>query len=265
MWQRMLHTLIFEMILFNSDLDNTIIYSYKHDIGTCKKCAEIYEGREISFITDRTYELLKEVSKTVLMIPTTTRTTEQYNRIDLQIGAFPYALTCNGGVLLVDGQEDEEWYKESLEMVAVCQEVMNKANALMEKDPYRNFELRYIKELFLYTKSSEPEKTIEWLRGQLDLNQVDVFNNGVKVYVVPKDLNKGRAIMRLKEKLGGELVIAAGDSEFDISMVECADYGIAPQKLPCKEREGGNITKISEQELFSEKVLERVLEIAKSR
>ena len=37
-------------ILF-TDLDNTLIYSYKHAIGSAKRCAEIYQGREISFLT----------------------------------------------------------------------------------------------------------------------------------------------------------------------------------------------------------------------
>lgn len=35
------------------------------------------------------------------IIPTSTRTEEQYKRIELDIGIVPYALVCNGGVLLV--------------------------------------------------------------------------------------------------------------------------------------------------------------------
>lgn len=91
-------------MVFHSDLDNTMIYSYKHDIGNEKRCVEIYQGREISYVTDRTHELLRQVQDRVLFVPTTTRTTEQYRRIDLGIGPVRYALTCNGGVLLVDGQ-----------------------------------------------------------------------------------------------------------------------------------------------------------------
>ena len=43
------------MIAFFSDLDNTLIFSYKHDIGKEKRCVEIYQGREVSYITERTY------------------------------------------------------------------------------------------------------------------------------------------------------------------------------------------------------------------
>ena len=51
------------------------------------------------------------------IIPTSTRTEEQYKRIDLDIGIVPYALVCNGGVLLVNGKRDREWYLESLQMI----------------------------------------------------------------------------------------------------------------------------------------------------
>ena len=43
------------MILFFCDLDNTLIYSYKHEIGSKKRCVELYQGREISFMTEQTY------------------------------------------------------------------------------------------------------------------------------------------------------------------------------------------------------------------
>ena len=90
------------MVLFYTDLDNTMIYSYKHEIGVEKRCAEIYHEREISYITKETYRLLQKIKakeEQLVMVPTTTRTTEQYQRIHLGIGDLPYALVCNGGVL----------------------------------------------------------------------------------------------------------------------------------------------------------------------
>lgn len=252
------------MIIFNFDLDNTIIYSYKHDIGRQKRCVEIYQGREISFITEKTYDLLKLVAKQVLMVPTTTRTVEQYRRIDLGIGSFKYVLACNGGVLLVDGEEDTEWYLESLALAADSRREMEKAIAILETDENRIFELRFLKELFLFTKSSTPEKSVDFLKNELDLSLVDVFNNGTKVYVVPKNLNKGNGVKRLREKLHGETVIASGDSEFDVPMLEYADYAIAPEGLKCHKRDNGTLTGIAGRQLFSEKVLERVLEISSS-
>lgn len=51
------------MKLLCTDLDNTLIYSYKHELGNEKKNVELYQGREISFITEKTYELLKKVNQ----------------------------------------------------------------------------------------------------------------------------------------------------------------------------------------------------------
>ena len=145
------------MIIFHTDLDNTIIYSYKHDIGESKQCVELYQGREISFITHRTHQLLEQVKKQVVIVPTTTRTTEQYQRINLDVGEFSYALVCNGGVLLADGKEDKDWYRESLERIKGSTKELHKALELLESDKRRTFELRFIRELFVFTKCEEPE------------------------------------------------------------------------------------------------------------
>ena len=65
------------MKLLCTDLDNTLIYSYKHELGNEKRNVELYQGREISFITEKTYELLKKVNQQYQIVPVTTRTVEQ--------------------------------------------------------------------------------------------------------------------------------------------------------------------------------------------
>ena len=251
----------FIMIVLNTDLDNTLIYSYKHDIGEDKKCVEIYHDREISYATNTTLNLLGKVRDKILVVPTTTRTTEQYLRIDFGLGNFKYVLTCNGGVLLVDGVEDLEWYAESKQMIEESMPIMNMAYDLMDKDPNRNFDLRFIRDLFLFTKSECPEESVQYLKEHLDISFVDVFNNGIKVYVVPKKLNKGMGIQRLKNRLNADIVIAAGDSEFDIPMIECADYAMIPEELQDSVNITENIDVMSNDILFSEGYLRKVIEI----
>lgn len=247
------------MIIFNTDLDNTIIYSYKHDIGEPKICAEIYQNREISFITQKTAELLKAANSAVTLVPTTTRTLEQYNRINLGFGIPKYALVCNGGVLLVNGEEDEQWYNDSFEAVRDCQEQLNFAEKILEADKNRTFEIRNIRKLFIFTKSSEPLDSVEILKNKLDTSKVDVFNNGVKVYVVPKNLSKGTAVKRLKEKLNAEMTISAGDSEFDISMLNATDISIAPKELSELAELPEHTVLFDGEGIFSEFVLEKVI------
>ena len=229
-----------------ADMDNTIIYSYKRNIGENKLNVELYNGREISFISEKTHDLLKKVSEKMTIIPTSTRTEEQYKRIDLDIGIVPYALVCNGGVLLVNGKRDREWYLESLQMIQNSRPEMEKAQQILAGDSRRKFELRFLDELFIFTKCEKPEEVVEDLQAKLTTKLVDVFHNGEKVYVVPA------------------YIIAAGDSEFDVSMVEESDLGLVPAGFKKIYGNGSDRFKetVMEMEagrLFSETLLEKCL------
>ena len=248
------------MKILCTDLDNTIIYSYKHDIGNEKMNVELYKEREISFISNHTYELLKKVKEEFLIIPTSTRTKEQYNRIDLKIGIFKYALVCNGSVLLVDGKKDKDWYEESLRLAKPSNLEVKKALEYLENDKRRTFELRYIEDLFVFTKCDEAETVVNELREYLDKNLVNVFNNKEKVYVLPTSLSKGKAIERLRKYLKVEFIIAAGDSEFDISMVEAADVGLVPYGFKSEFNIKSDICEMGKEGLFSEQLLSKCLQ-----
>ncbi|MDE7273791.1 MAG: HAD hydrolase family protein [Lachnospiraceae bacterium] len=128
----------------------------------------------------------------------------------------------------------------------------------METDTRRNFELRFIKELFVFTKCEESEAVVKDLRKVLNTNVVDVFHNGVKVYVVPKALDKGKAVERFRSYIGADYVIAAGDSEFDIPMLEAADRGIAAPELAQGCFFADKIQCPSIERVFAEAVLETV-------
>jgi len=225
------------MKIFCTDLDNTLIYSYKREIGEEKRGVEVYRGREVSFMTEKAFQLLRRVSEKAMIVPVTTRNVEQYQRIKLGIG-IKYALTCNGGVLLEDGQKDMGWYYDSLKLTERSWEELLKARELLKCEKDRSMEVQFIEELFVFTKSKEPERTIHTLREKLDLSKIDVFQNGVKIYAVPKILTKGNAVRRLREKLKAEYVIAAGDNEFDISMLEEADTAVIPELLVQKWQSG---------------------------
>lgn len=222
------------MIIFNSDLDNTLIYSYKRDIGMNKKCVEVYQEREISFMTNQSFRLLQMLNEKVMIVPTTTRTMEQYKRISLGIGIPKYALVCNGGILLENGVISKKWYQESLKIILNSKDELMKAKYVLDDDTNRIFEIRFINDLFLFTKSEQPQMTVDYLKNILNTDVVDVLHNGIKVYVVPKKLTKGNAINRLRHMLEPDKIIAAGDSDFDISMLQTADIAFFPKALHVK-------------------------------
>lgn len=246
------------LIVFHADLDNTLIYSRKHEIGEEKTNVEVYEGREVSFMTDRSSSLLKKIRKKTMFVPTTTRTEEQYGRIDLKTGIPEYALVCNGGVLLRNGEEIPEWYEESRRLISKSQEELLRAHEWIQRDQNRIFEVRNIRNLFLFTKSSRPSESAERLQRCLNASLAKVFCNGNKVYVLPEGLDKGTAVRRFRSYIKADMVISAGDSEFDIPMLEAADLAYAPEALFQKHLFGKHVRKIG-QGVFSDEMLHMVL------
>lgn len=238
-----------EQILF-SDLDGTLIFSAKHkqkdDIVIERK-----DGGEISCITKRQAELFPQISR---IIPITTRSIEQYRRIDFARFGFclKYALCDNGGTLLIDGEVSAEWSEWSRGIYENCREELAKYQALLERDPFRSFEVRLVDGLFLFTKSADPRKTLDFLgAGTL----CECFFTGQKVYVVPKALNKGAAVKRLAEKLGITRFAAAGNSAMDISMLNAAQTAVFTDNITAGEVKAENRI-IRPRERFSQFVCE---------
>lgn len=246
------------MIVFHADLDNTLIYSYRHEIGKEKINVEIYEGRESSFMTRSSYLLLKKIREKVVFVPTTTRTEEQYGRIDLKTGMPDYALVCNGGVLLKAGKEAPDWYKESLRLTERSRGELAYAKSCMQTDRNRIFEVRDIRNLFLFTKSRKPSETVKRLKDSLDMTLMDVFYNGSKVYALPKGLDKGTAVRRFRNYIEADMVFAAGDSDFDLPMLEEADHSWAPEALAERCLSGTHVTAVPCDRIFSDLMLESV-------
>lgn len=249
------------MLLFASDLDNTLIYSHRHDIGADKVLAELYEGREVSFMTRHSRELLDMVNRRARFVPVSTRSIAQYRRIRFHDCWSPaLALVSNGGTLLVDGEPDAEWYAASLALTARAEPVLREAEHMLEVDPARTLDVRRVDGLFVFTKSADMPATIARLRRALDPDTVDVFENGSKVYVLPRALDKGTALERLHARFPQALTVAAGDSLFDLPLLAAADVACYPDTLPYTARPGQRAIRFRTRNgVFSDQLLEEVL------
>lgn len=233
------------MLIFATDLDNTLIYSKKKIVKE-RCCVEWKEGRELSYMTKESYKRLQEINENqdIHIIPVTTRSLEQYRRIRLLKKEPKLAIVANGGILLVDGKIDENWRQETLKMISDSKEELEKAWSYLEKDENRNFELKNIDDMFYFTKSKKPTDTIAELEKMLNLSLVSVIENYNKIYVMPRILDKGLAVKRLRNYLKEYYfkknqmftMIAAGDSGFDIPMLQEADYAVALQETYFTEK-----------------------------
>lgn len=218
-------------MIFFTDLDGTVIRS-----ASKKRAGDIVveykDGYEITCISSESAEILADLSDSV--IPVTSRSIEQYKRINIP-GFMPkYALVSNGGNLLINGVPDKDWSKRSSGIAEKRSEDLTACRKLLEKDSDRSFEIRLVDGLFLFTKSNAPEVTLQYLNERLGtMIGLDLYNTGAKIYAIPKELNKGAAVIRLVEKLGDyeEKIVCAGDSVMDIPMLECADTAVYPDNM----------------------------------
>ncbi len=215
--------------IFFTDLDGTILHSVKR-AAEGDVPAEYKDGVLINLWTEYGAKSLPKIKN---MVPVTTRSMEQYKRILFPMGASPrYAITANGGGLLCGGIPDKNWAEWAAGITNKCLSELMEKKTLLESDPYRDFEIRMVDGLFLFTKSVCPEKTLRRL-GSGTLTQS--FYTGRKIYVIPNALNKGAAA-KLTERLNIECdrthIICAGDSLMDIPLLNIADTAIFPEDLP---------------------------------
>ncbi|HCT64714.1 MAG TPA: HAD family hydrolase [Lachnospiraceae bacterium] len=248
------------MKLFLSDLDNTLIYSYKHNIGQDRVLVETKDGKEVSFMTPKTHMLLEKIIDEMEFIPLTTRSLEQYRRICFsEKSIVEYALVANGGILLHNNKIDHIWYDESLKLIENAKNQLELGMELLKNDINISFEVRMVDGLFVFTKSNDVLATKNMLENILDLSVVKVFNNGSKVYIFPEILNKGTAVQRIRKLKKPQVIFAAGDSDFDVPMLKEADFAIYPQNLNeflnCVET--GFMVK--KDKMFSDEVMDYIL------
>lgn len=226
-------------MIFASDLDRTLIYSAAAlgipETSPGIRPAETKEGRVISYISEKALELLIRFAGRAVFMPVTTRTVEQYRRIHLfQDTVIPdYAVTSNGGNILVNGEVDLQWRRHIGSRVAKesagAGEVLETIRSVVRSEwvigEYYCDELFY--SLTVY-RDLLPKEEIAELTANLLKVGWSVSVQGRKLYAVPAAVNKRDAIRHIRDRESEDLMVASGDSLLDGPLLESADYAIAP-------------------------------------
>ncbi|MEE1774423.1 HAD family hydrolase [Streptomyces sp. JV185] len=226
--------------LVASDLDRTLIYSSAAlqlavpDAEAPRLlCVEVYDRKPLSYLTERAAELLVELARTTVFVPTTTRTREQYGRIHLPGPAPRFAICANGGHLLVDGESDPGWQRQVARRLAdECASLAEvRAHLLAAADPAWLLKERVAEDLFAYLVVERPllpggwaEELGEWARTR----GWTVSLQGRKIYAVPGPLTKSAAMEEVARRTGATLTLAAGDSLLDADLLLAADRAWRP-------------------------------------
>ena len=243
------------------DLDNTLIYSHRHAMTAPRRVAEMLNGAEQSYITRRTYEFFT-AQRVLQVVPVTTRTLPQFQRLQslMKDMGCRYALICNGAILLHDMEIDRSWYEETLTLAAGELPEIGKAESWLAGECGESA-THSAEGLLVYAASPDPARTAEALRRHVDTGKVDVLFDHRKTYCIPKSLNKGAAIRRFSRRFGLQSSIAAGDSDFDLPMLEQADLAIVPEELRGRLK-NKNVIAARGNNCFSDEIcsiLERIL------
>lgn len=216
-------------MIFACDLDNTILYSYKHKQAD-DVCLEMRKGKEQGFTTRYAWELLQEVLQGEYYVPVTTRSLEQYRRIRWPQDRQPhYALTSNGSRLLVDGAVDESWKLDYAAWIEPQRaELERLAASVMERGEFIQAKLVDDSYLFAYccAETDIRQSASDWQKR----TTLEVRPSGRKLYFFPHRVDKGTAVRYLARRLGIDELAAAGDSCIDYPMLEAGSLALVPDQ-----------------------------------
>jgi hypothetical protein len=226
------------------DLDRTLVYSPSALLLDEAEpevrrlvCVELYRGRPLSFVTEAAAAGIAELNERGVLVPVTTRTVEQYQRIALPGRAPALALCANGGRLLRDGVEDLDFTAAVRARLAGAGAPLAELHAelvrVSEPGSGRPFveQVREASGLFCYAvveREGLPTGWIEGLTAFAAERSWGVSVQGRKVYLVPTALTKAAAAREVADLLGADLLLAAGDSLLDADLLEVADAAIRP-------------------------------------
>lgn len=227
-------------MIYATDLDRTIIFSSKF-IPECKKevkCIEYYNEKPISYIcVDALMQFNKLMKKKELrIIPVTTRSVAQYQRIKF-LNNVEYAITTNGGIILHNNLIFQPWknkidkiinqYKKEGLYNNIFQVLLNNLD-FFEKEP------RLVDDIFYFGRLKDNYldnlKFLSILDTVVDKTKWMFTLQGLKFYIIPKEISKENALKYLKDYFKESELIVSGDGKLDKGFLEQGNYVCIPEQ-----------------------------------
>lgn len=245
-------------ILFLTDLDNTLIHSYRHkkqnDI-----CVEWIDEKEQGFMSIKTYDLLPKIFNDIILIPITTRSIKQYKRIKWPKGCQPdYAITTNGGVLLNKDIADNNWILDTKDFTKKYKDELEQLynHFSVQKDILK---CEIIDDTYLFFNCKNEMVANRYLEQYINKTNLEIAVSNRKGYFLPPGINKGMALKRINKLFENNKIICAGDSVLDIPMLELANISIVPNNDIANKINNKNTIVCNENNHFSDFILDVIL------
>lgn len=233
------------------DLDDTLF----HSLAKCKVHGEsdvlqpiayLEDGAPVSYTNARQRAFLAMVGVGMTLIPTTARNHGAMGRVDYPFAS--YRIIDFGGIILApDGTPDPAWHARMADDMATALPGMRQAMKVL--DAYAQgaglpTRARLVEDLGLpfYVLLKDPDKqparldpiereaVLPWLASEG--RDFCLHRNGNNLAILPKRLNKARAVQylqaRLREEHGAIMTFGMGDSRTDAPFMAACDYAIIP-------------------------------------
>lgn len=229
-----------DKVLVVSDLDRTLIYSasalqlpYADEDAPTLVSVELLDGRPHSFLTLSAVRRLTEIANAATFVPTTTRTMAQYQRVRFPGVTPTFAITSNGGNILIDGRPDVQWHRSTASAIADCDVDLAGVRTELKRRTHGDWALkrRVGDDLFCYLvvePTAMPDDFIESWTSWCSDRGWRVSVQGRKIYAIPNPLTKERAMLAVARRAEVDRVVAAGDGALDAGFLSAADAGIRP-------------------------------------
>jgi hydroxymethylpyrimidine pyrophosphatase-like HAD family hydrolase len=226
------------------DLDGTLIHrGSQFTDGGAVRHVEFFEGGT-SAMSVAAIEQLTLLSKLAIIVPATTRSMRQFERLHLpEVRRSGWAVVSNGARILTPQGEDLVWRERTRRAVdAWCHDVIRSTHrprasgiealadlvtsSAPEADSVRVVDRAFI--VIIALDADRAQRAVRSLAEKCRELAGSVTRQGRKVYVVPPPAQKHLACSEISRRLGAERVIAAGDSDLDAGMLARADVSFIP-------------------------------------
>lgn len=224
-------------MIYATDLDRTIIFSNKflEDCVDEVVCVEEFEDRPISYMSASSLKMLENLKSkpNLSIIPVTTRSVAQFKRVR-PVQDCEFAITSNGGTILHNGKVFIPWYNHiNNVLLSYKKDFKNMKIFLMGYTEYYEKLPKLVDNMFFFMKLKEDDnknqELLDIFDNTLDKEKWEFTLQGLKLYVIPKEISKENALNYLRKYLKADKLIVSGDGKLDIGFLKIGDIRIIPE------------------------------------